>query len=537
MSDFGPGIVPAPQHGELEGTLLLARNETAIRGQMSWANPRRIPPDALAYSKNLKTWRDGYRTRMPGSQAVGAASAHTGGGNGLGYGEDSGTEWVLAHWGDRIYTSTGGAWTRRGTLITFPDQPSQIIQGAGVRASDGTQVPFFYFAWPTSTTRDLYNVEIGGWTGGNTTDLGGRCLLYWQDRLWSADGLTISYSPVGGPDFQGGATVKEDAVPAVDQYIGDEIMALLPARGLDPFMLIFLRRQIFVLQVKVDGTTGGIDFNSSFIKPVTSEVGTIATRSAVTLGPFALFLAHDGVRVIQRALDDSLAGTREPISRPIQDVIDTINWTYADESVAVAYGGRYYLSVPTGAATSCNTVLVWDLETKSWSVWPGSGERGWYGAAVTEIGLTPKLHYLSTALETYSSVQANHVFYFDDDTDNETDGTTETAITTEEQGAALTFGAPEAEKEWRWIEVEYANPDASDQATMTVYAKVDGGSWTQVVSVGVASATDERTRTKWELYGFGPGRQIQIKITESGSGQLQIFGYTVAAYVLPIGDD
>lgn len=541
-----PPFIPAEMQGVIQGLehdlptepLLLYRSVSADGGQISYPEPRLLQPNQLAKSENLKTWRHGRRERMPGTYIVDSSGADTDGGNGLAWFDDGTYRFSFAHWGADLFRTVDGAgvWTNSATIL---DRVSMAVQGNSNTSS--TDYPSLYYVYPEAPTA-MHVLQHRGsgtsWTviADGTSGLSPRCAMWWQNRLWIGAGAAIYYSPDNGIVTDGGSPWNFlNTGIVVDDNISDQVMALVPARGLEPFMLVFLRHRIYVYRVTISG--GGLDFNTSYLKPITYEVGCIATRSPATVGPMVFFLAGDGVRAVVRAEDDALAGVREPISKPIQDIIDDINWTYADEAVGMAFENRYYLSIPTGASTVCNTVIVYDLATNSWSVWPGSNSHGWAGAAKIFTGGRDRLSFMSATSETYNAVAANHVFYYDEDRDQDGSNVPASAqdIETEENSPGITFGYPENLKEWRWVELEYYNPSAT-QATLTVTAKIDGAAAVSVGSLATASDT-ARTRIKWSLEGLATGREIQLIIKETGAGTMKVFGYTIAANVKPLEDD
>jgi hypothetical protein len=56
----------------------------------------------------------------------------------------------------------------------------------------------------------------------------------------------------------------------------------------------------------------------------------------------------------------------DPISAPIDDVIQRINRNYASNAVATYWNNRYYLAVPLDDSTVNNTVLVYNFILKQW---------------------------------------------------------------------------------------------------------------------------------------------------------------------------
>ena len=108
------------------------------------------------------------------------------------------------------------------------------------------------------------------------------------------------------------------------------------------------------------------------MKQVTDVAGCVSHRSMCMVGNDVFWLSNDGVRSIEYTLQGLTQGVSEPISRPIQDVIDRINWTAAGGACARYWKNRYILSVPLDTSTTNNAVLVYNTITQSWSgTWTG----------------------------------------------------------------------------------------------------------------------------------------------------------------------
>jgi hypothetical protein len=56
----------------------------------------------------------------------------------------------------------------------------------------------------------------------------------------------------------------------------------------------------------------------------------------------------------------------EPFSRPIQKLIDRINWTHAHKAVGAYHDNKYYLAVPLDGSTTNNAILVHNFLRGSW---------------------------------------------------------------------------------------------------------------------------------------------------------------------------
>jgi hypothetical protein len=99
---------------------------------------------------------------------------------------------------------------------------------------------------------------------------------------------------------------------------------------------------------------------------ITRNFGCVARKTVASCGPFIVWLSDIGVVRMEIGNELSLTSTAAPLSDPIQDQIDLINWEYADDAVATFWNNRYYLAVPTGGSTVNNTILVYNFLNSSW---------------------------------------------------------------------------------------------------------------------------------------------------------------------------
>ena len=145
----------------------------------------------------------------------------------------------------------------------------------------------------------------------------------------------------------------------------DYIVALHPYASRQ--LVAFLRKSIYLgtLVLAADGVS--IDPAASSLELLTNEIGCSARMTVDTAGNYIYFLSDNGVyRLDNTQLDLALRGNTLPLSEPIADLIGTINQAAVATSNAVYFGNRYYLAVPTGNATTPNTLLIYNQLNESW---------------------------------------------------------------------------------------------------------------------------------------------------------------------------
>jgi len=150
----------------------------------------------------------------------------------------------------------------------------------------------------------------------------------------------------------------------------DEVVAIAPWT-LNEFT-VFMRQSIFYVNIGVGRyATGDALANDCFIKTLVSDIGCVARRSVVQAGGGIIFLSDNGVYMMnptQVGSNESmrLLTSENPLSAPIDDVIQRINRNYVHRSVACYWNNRYYLAVPVDGSTKNNAVLIFNFILKSW---------------------------------------------------------------------------------------------------------------------------------------------------------------------------
>ena len=135
--------------------------------------------------------------------------------------------------------------------------------------------------------------------------------------------------------------------------------------------LVFMRNSIFYVNTGNDRYISGDGLSAtSYIKTLATDIGCSARKSVVQAGGGVFFLSDNGIYFLQpqpaSAESMKLLTMADPISAPIDDVIQRINRTYAHRSVATYWNNRYYLAVPLDSSVDNNAVLVYNFILKQW---------------------------------------------------------------------------------------------------------------------------------------------------------------------------
>jgi len=173
-----------------------------------------------------------------------------------------------------------------------------------------------------------------------------------------------------------------------NQGSNDYIVAIHPWR--EGAVLIFMRHSIWLAEVNqfasVDGSAFSIDTPVSRLTLLTQEVGCVGRRTIQTAGNFVYFLADNGVHRLDTQLDLKLLGNTLPLSDPIADQLENLNYELVDRAVGLYFDNRYYLSVPIDgalaegqAADGNNTLLIYLALNQQWET------RDVYGASLDNL--------------------------------------------------------------------------------------------------------------------------------------------------------
>lgn len=149
-----------------------------------------------------------------------------------------------------------------------------------------------------------------------------------------------------------------------DQVIG------VSAWTLNEF-LVFMRNSIFYINTGTDRYISGDGLSAtSQIKTLATDIGCSARKSVVQAGGGVFFLSDNGVYFLQpqpaSAESMKLLTMADPISAPIDDVIQRINRNYAYRAVATYWNNRYYLAVPLDSSVDNNAILVYNFILRQW---------------------------------------------------------------------------------------------------------------------------------------------------------------------------
>jgi hypothetical protein len=136
----------------------------------------------------------------------------------------------------------------------------------------------------------------------------------------------------------------------------------------DDEFLIFERNSIYLGKVVNENyEVGDEPAATSYIRAVTTSFGSVARRSIVNTGRFVAFLSDAGVFLLEPQFDLRLINTIEPLSAPIDNIINDIREDLVKDAVGIYFNNRIYMAIPVGPeATGNNRIIVFNLINKFW---------------------------------------------------------------------------------------------------------------------------------------------------------------------------
>lgn len=213
----------------------------------------------------------------------------------------------------------------------------------------------------SNATDGMFYVDISGdsaaYVNAVTTPKDFGVIARFNERIWggaiATDPDMLVYSaPYDFTDWAADVDIPEDGggdilLPTWD---GDSFTAMAQFGN---YLIAFKNHSIW----RVSGTDPGVFVISQQYGGGTLYHRTVAVDSEriIMLGDTGL-LKYDGLSVTPFFPEQT------------EEFIKTINWDYATEACACMWRDKYYLSVPTGASTTNNAVLIYNVRENTWMV-------------------------------------------------------------------------------------------------------------------------------------------------------------------------
>lgn len=364
------------------------------------------------------------------------------------------------------------------------------------------------------------------------------CIETHVERLCLAGISDAAYDPatVFFSDYLDGKTwfITESIQVGSD---GDAIIALKSWRN--NTLLVFKAGSVWAIicDPLVDDSGNKLSPAYWTVNKISDSYGVVARETIAQVGNDVWFLSKRGVCSVQRAVAaDENEMQALPISTPIQDYIDRINWEYAYRSSAVYFKDRYFLSIPIDGAMSPNVVLIYNTVMQKWQgVWEGTAMRATGYTKVIEGGIE------NLVWRTHDGTAYR---FIDDDNESAYDqceGYQEyfgQAITTK----AYVWDAPLNQKRAVEIELEFYE----SKGTADLFVNLDGKGEIEVAR-DMAISTAKRlplkvpfslcdrniTNFKFNLRHLPRFREMQV-ILKTRNGRAKLRNININAIVMPV---
>ncbi len=307
-----------------------------------------------------------------------------------------------------------------------------------------------YSMYQDHTTHDLGNT--------NTSPPLTTAMEYYGDRVWALKSNLLYFSDAFPADY---AAAFDRTTNAFRVPVGTA-KAVIGTR--DQGLICLGADQIWQISPSVvpDPTT---DHPQKVL-----EIGCVSGATAVSVADDIYFLAPDGVRGLFRTqLDKLQTGQSFPLSWPLQDEFNEINWNKIGLSCAVYFENKYIISLATGGSSHNNTCWVYYPAFQAWTVYDG-----WNIGAFAKLRIAGK-----EVLYGIDSLTGKVYQLFNGRSDNDV------AIVLDAQSKAEDFGQPLINK----YGAEYKIRAVGGDGTVIVSAAPDGHNWIQLGTMDLGLTT------------------------------------------------
>lgn len=476
-------------------------------------DPTMIEPNGCAEMKNMAMNRFGVITTRKGTVEVGTSPAGSRI-NGLSELDTATVEHLVACFAGAFYKYESSAWTLLAGFTANATAQVEMQQGVNVLyITDGVN-------------------NMRSWDGTTFTDLGttspnpplAKYIVWHTNRLFAAgvttanDTVYVSNIPDGTvwnyttQAFRVGAG-EGDAITSIGKWVGFKLV-------------VFKNNSFYIVDAdpSVSVANWGIEIGSPFI-------GCVAHRSVVQVGNDLYFLSRDGVRSIIRTTTAAINEVSLPLSWPMQNIIDQINWANASKACATYFDNKYILSVPITPATDNNYCIVYDTRAQRWSgYWTGWTSTIFH---ISKLANEKHLYFGQTdgiTLEWDSDADENAVATYKDDG---------AEIASLIKTRAYQFQDPLSPKYGWSISSEWYQ----SQASASIKAILDQGGANTIdadfdtenvqnqlpVDLPFTLASIGNKRCAFDLAALGEFREIQFQF-ETTSGKLSLKSLTATAF-------
>jgi len=374
----------------LDDEIVLDGNRSFAGGQYSFPKPTVIPLNAATELKNMDVSQTKSVNTRRGHETLGQPSA---GGSttaklqGLFFFQFGSTEYLVGVKNNLIIRYDDTSWTVHGSGDYQPAAGNDVDMAQVAGKMVFTDGSVNMKSWDGTTFTDLGN---GDFTTNTTKAPRAKYVIEQRHRLiaaghdthknsvWGSDVIDVDVWDWNKNEVKvaGG---EQDPITGIYDWINNFVFV-----GCENSSHIILANPN-----DEDATTG---WAALTIKMINKIIGLRSHRSLAQVGHKLFGLFNDGIRDVARIMQGAQEEVGEPISAPIQDIIDRINWAAADKSCGIPYRHYYILGVPLDGATENNAIIVFnDLKNldRAFTYWTGLDPAVY---AVSLFGGIPRLN-------------------------------------------------------------------------------------------------------------------------------------------------
>ena len=201
--------------------------------------------------------------------------------------------------------------------------------------------------------------------------------VYFRNRLIVPTAETISATVSNNPQTIVMSDILDDNEFVIDGEFymnkgsSDYIVGLIPYQ--EDQLIMMNRRSIHMIS--------GIRNTSSAVHTeITRQFGCVARKTIAQQGPYTYFLSDNGIYSLSPGMDPAKTGDAiaiskvaplsTPLSRPINDVIDEVNFddSTISKAVGIIHENKYFIALPVtdGTDQDCTIVMVYDFLLQAW---------------------------------------------------------------------------------------------------------------------------------------------------------------------------
>jgi len=337
---------------DLNSPIVEDRQSSFIGGQFSNAVPLQIDETSCVLLENAEEGVTGQAASRRGTVQLGNNVAGSGTISVVDYYKTIASDYPIAATTNSIpYQFSGGNWT-------------QLVSGTPPTAAISTAVGNT-FLYAVTGSGSIYKWNGTTWSTLSTDSPPSNCsILLWDGFRIIASGQSTA------PDAIYFSGILNDALWAslsggFQIQIGSDSRAITSVKAWTGSNLaVFKQNSTWLI-----GADPQLDVANMPVQRIHARIGCVARNSACQCGSDILFLANDyTVRSLQQTLaSDDQWQLGQPLSFPIQDVLNRINRGVASKAAGIFWNNRYLLALPLDSSTTNNYIVVFNTITQKWS--------------------------------------------------------------------------------------------------------------------------------------------------------------------------